>query len=411
MLECGVMEAHGLKWLQLKGRVDSITGPELEKRFEELVSEGGRKVVVNFSGITFISSAGLRVLLSAQKAMRRLGGEYILFEVPDAVLEVIRLSGFHKIFSIANSLEEITKKEKGEEKAAGIIETEYAGMSMRYISRDADPGSFMIFGSVHNLPYSNFNGEDVVTVKATDVQYGTGFTTVTRREETFDNYKGLFGESMIIDGNVFYYPAIARPAVDYMLGLNKESVFEYKFLHGFGFSGDFKYIISFECPEKTVELPDFTNALLKISGANKIGIVFLAVSGGFFGMHMKKTPLAENKPNNGKKIFDSENFYEWLHYDVKPDCINNVIAGTGIIIKDRDAEDERTKTLISQKKNCHLHAGVFEKKPLDTGIDKFDDELNQVLSRQEISRVQHVLDKSSFSRGIVGIVDLDVFRL
>ena len=84
-----------------KGRVDSATAAEFGKALEA-VTEGGRyKIVLDMSGIEYMSSAGMRVLLSAQKECKKMGrGEVVLASLPDLIRDAFDLAGFLPLFSI-----------------------------------------------------------------------------------------------------------------------------------------------------------------------------------------------------------------------------------------------------------------------------------------------------------------------
>lgn len=83
----------------LQGRLDTTTSPELEKALQENLS-GVQEVVFDFVGIEYISSAGLRVLLSAQKRMNAEGGSMKLLHVNETVMEVFEITGFTDILTI-----------------------------------------------------------------------------------------------------------------------------------------------------------------------------------------------------------------------------------------------------------------------------------------------------------------------
>ena len=81
----------------LKGRLDTTTAPQLEAELGGL--EEVNALALDFSGLEYISSAGLRVLLSAQKIMSKKGG-MVLRNVNDAVREVFDITGFSDILTI-----------------------------------------------------------------------------------------------------------------------------------------------------------------------------------------------------------------------------------------------------------------------------------------------------------------------
>ena len=81
-----------------EGRVDTITAPELEKTIKENL-DGVTSLVFDLSNLEYISSAGLRVLLSAQKAMNA-QGEMKVCHVNETILEIFEVTGFSDILTI-----------------------------------------------------------------------------------------------------------------------------------------------------------------------------------------------------------------------------------------------------------------------------------------------------------------------
>ena len=82
--------------INLEGRLDTVTSPELEA---ELNFEGVEKLVFNFEKLDYISSAGLRLLLMAQKTMNK-QGEMVITNVNDTIMEVFEITGFCDILTI-----------------------------------------------------------------------------------------------------------------------------------------------------------------------------------------------------------------------------------------------------------------------------------------------------------------------
>ncbi|MBQ2062865.1 MAG: STAS domain-containing protein [Oscillospiraceae bacterium] len=82
----------------LEGRLDTTTAPELEKELQESL-DGVTALVLDFEKLDYISSAGLRVLLSAQKIMMK-AGEMKLVHVNETVMEIFEVTGFTDILTI-----------------------------------------------------------------------------------------------------------------------------------------------------------------------------------------------------------------------------------------------------------------------------------------------------------------------
>jgi anti-sigma B factor antagonist len=87
--------------IKVSGRIDSNTAPQLAEVFEAINDEGRFRIVLDMREVDFISSAGLRVLISAQKTCKRWNrGELILAELPDNIRDVLDLAGFLPLFTI-----------------------------------------------------------------------------------------------------------------------------------------------------------------------------------------------------------------------------------------------------------------------------------------------------------------------
>jgi anti-sigma B factor antagonist len=82
----------------ISGRLDTTTAPELETSLKESF-EGVEKLVLDFSSLEYLSSAGLRVLLGAQKTMNK-QGEMIIKNVNDTINEIFEVTGFIDILTI-----------------------------------------------------------------------------------------------------------------------------------------------------------------------------------------------------------------------------------------------------------------------------------------------------------------------
>ena len=86
--------------LRLEGRLDAATSIQLENVLGEAISAKQVHIALDFSGIEYLSSAGMRVLLSMTKRLKGMDGSFKLFSVHDDVMEIIRLAGFETILQI-----------------------------------------------------------------------------------------------------------------------------------------------------------------------------------------------------------------------------------------------------------------------------------------------------------------------
>ncbi len=87
--------------LSIKGRVDSATSPKLSEALDAILAEGRFKVVLDLALMEYMSSAGFRALISAQRNCKRYNrGEVVLASVPANINSALELAGFTTLFRI-----------------------------------------------------------------------------------------------------------------------------------------------------------------------------------------------------------------------------------------------------------------------------------------------------------------------
>ena len=89
---------NGKALFTLGGRLDTTTAPELERELKDSF-DGVNELTLDFSKLEYISSAGLRVLLAAQKVMNRQGGMKVA-NVNETIMEIFEVTGFSDILTI-----------------------------------------------------------------------------------------------------------------------------------------------------------------------------------------------------------------------------------------------------------------------------------------------------------------------
>lgn len=88
--------------LELTGKLDTNTAPELETAITNLlVSDEVKNLELDMAGITYLSSAGLRVLLATQKKINSLQGQLVITNASKTLKEVFEITGFMGILTIA----------------------------------------------------------------------------------------------------------------------------------------------------------------------------------------------------------------------------------------------------------------------------------------------------------------------
>jgi anti-sigma B factor antagonist len=94
---------------KLNGRLDSNTSQGFEKKIFDAISDGSINMIIDFKDLDYISSAGLRVILKATKALNREEGKIMLCAMQDYVKEVFEIAGFDSFLPIVPTMDDALK--------------------------------------------------------------------------------------------------------------------------------------------------------------------------------------------------------------------------------------------------------------------------------------------------------------
>jgi anti-sigma B factor antagonist len=105
-----IEEVHnGINIYRLIGRLDSNTSQMLEEKVFQAISDGSKKIIVDFENLNYISSAGLSLFLKANKALLREDGRIILCFMQKYVREIFKMTGIDSFVPILDTMDEALK--------------------------------------------------------------------------------------------------------------------------------------------------------------------------------------------------------------------------------------------------------------------------------------------------------------
>lgn len=97
-------EEKGWTIIKVTGRMDAVTAPEFESRMLDWINDGDTQVIIDLAGLEYISSAGLRSILTIAKKLKSTAGKLILASLRNTVKEVFEISGFSTIIPVRDSV-------------------------------------------------------------------------------------------------------------------------------------------------------------------------------------------------------------------------------------------------------------------------------------------------------------------
>ena len=102
-MEIATREESGVTIVEFVGRLDTNTSPVAQSTISGLLDKGVQKLLIDFAKLTYVSSAGLRVVLATTKRMSGSGGELRLCQLNESVQEVFDISGFSGLLNLFKS--------------------------------------------------------------------------------------------------------------------------------------------------------------------------------------------------------------------------------------------------------------------------------------------------------------------
>ena len=104
-MEVNIKKEEKALIVSVTGRMDAVSAPEFEKKLGDWMDEGETNFIIDFDGLDYISSSGLRSILSTSKKLKEKDGQILLSSLKNSVKEVFDISGFSSIIPIYESVE------------------------------------------------------------------------------------------------------------------------------------------------------------------------------------------------------------------------------------------------------------------------------------------------------------------
>lgn len=96
--------------LKMSGRLDAVSSPIVERKIFDYINDGVHKLLLDFSGVDYLSSAGMRMLLSTTKKLKTLAGKLVVCCVTTNVMDVLKMSGFDHVLELTETEEDGLRK-------------------------------------------------------------------------------------------------------------------------------------------------------------------------------------------------------------------------------------------------------------------------------------------------------------
>ncbi|HEY7322430.1 MAG TPA: STAS domain-containing protein [Candidatus Binatia bacterium] len=353
-MEIGKQQIGDVLELWVRGRLDSYWADHLLQSLDDAVREGARNLRLNLSEVSYLSSAGIRVLVRTHKQLSAIQGCFSVSEPSEAVRSILQLTGLMDLLVPAGA-----PGLKASPSSGQILEKENIRFEVINLTPQARL-SCRVIGDPEPLFSDRIHEENCWSVAFSDSSFGLGLGAFG---SNFAECAGRFGEFLAACGAVTYLPADGTNVPDYMLAAGN-FVPRIEVLYSILCEGDFKAVVDFE--RKNVggaaNLSEIIEGSLEILGAEALGIVMITESAGLIGTALRRSPALRDSQT---ALFDFPQVRDWLSFVAEPVHTRALALVVGVAA--RTAPQPLPPLLRPLGKPAlagHFHAAVFSYRPV-----------------------------------------------
>src|SRR5882724_2855909 len=277
--------------LVVAGRLDGYWAQHLTTSVGDVMREGTHAVRLNLAQTTYISSAGIGVLVEIHKQFTAVNGSFAVVNPSRAVAKVLEMVGLAAMLTATGAAHATAAAAPAPARQA---ERREAGGAVFEI-HDAQPGAHMtcrVIGRPELLAGAGYTAADARQLAVSEDRVALGLGAFG---EDFEGSRNRFGEFLAIAGAAAAQPTDGTNFPDYMLG-SGTFVPRLSALYGLCCDGGLSKLVRFESADR-VGLSAIADVCLDVAGAATACVVMLAESAGLMGATLKKPPVA------GERVF------------------------------------------------------------------------------------------------------------
>jgi len=374
-----VLEIH------CSGRLDSSWAGQLSENLSAAMRNGSHQIELNLKEITFISSAGLRVLLKFYKELKAINGNFSITALSEGAEQVLKLSGFYEMLVAAPA--PATVSLPSAETARVHSFTHGSGTYQIHELDFNGTLAYRTFGNAAKLA-EGYTRDDCQKITFSTAKLGLGLGALGR---DFDECADRFGEFLSVANTAAYLPTDGSDKPDYSLGTGS-LVPEIHALYGLTCEGNFSHLLRFEAKEDpgVIALSELAGSVLDLLQTSRAAVVVVAESAGLVGTALKRPPTqkAAEKPD-----FQFPGIRETLSFTTEPAFPKSLCLAVGVISRHQVGVQEPLLRPLHAEGQLwgHVHAAAFRYRPIQKGLIELYSTVHSLFEGESLESVLHLL--------------------
>lgn len=416
-------EDHGdLLEMRIAGRLDNEWAGHLTDVIDQAVRQGSHAIVLDLSGVSYLSSAGIGVLVRAQKQLQAIRGFFGVGVAPPHVVEVIRLTGLAKM--LLCDIEQVRRNS-----GAGLRSTLQAAFrvssdaGMNFEVYDLDSGAVMtatVFGDPGRFGTSEYAAADCRGVTFPEGTLGLGLGAFGKQ---YSECADRLGEFLAVGGAAAQLPTTGTGKADYQR-TQGQFVPTMQVAYGVQCRGTFRQMQRFEPEEDGGRIPlsVLADRALALAETDLAAVVFLAETSGLVGARLRRSPAGSSAEPLDR--WAHPEIRRWMSFSSDRQYSHSLALVVGILSRSDPARGLAADLVpllrpLDRQSSVfgHCHAAVFSYRPFKKRKLDLAETISALFDHEDLQSVLHLLHddrdyvgggESEFLRGACWIAPLTV---
>jgi anti-anti-sigma factor len=406
----------------LKGRLDAHGSEDVLSAFHASPGGSSRNLILSLDDVPYVSSAALRIFLQFRTEASRQGGKFALAGLQPYCREVLRIAGLESMLTIYPT----TTEALAEMETDGQVAHREDGV-FHFLPGSGEPGGIKVLGHINDVLASRITKEHLRSKPFSATEYSLGLGGLGPTDE---DVLPLIGEMMTVGGTMVWLPTDGNDTPDFLTPKGESDLVQIRTGFNAALFGPFNEFVHFTSASANgTTLTDLYRALFDAAKVRRadfrgaIGTAMRADVQEMYGSGVRLSPILENAPKNGKWITDPENFATWFEFDEVPrrSEVTGLISGVGLDLSaDLDAYEQSALDATFYRnpanrpaKDCmlHNHGVFFSPLPFPDPPRDLETEIADVVEVGDFVDMRHLLDRTTITRALIGLIYVQDFRL
>jgi len=408
----------GILTFVMHGRLDGYGAGQLSDAVQASLQADDRSVVFDLTGVSYLSSAGIRVLLAVKKRLKERNGTLAIAGMQEYSRNVLDMAGVTPVFSLYPTIgEAVLACRKPQDSLSVINELARTPVTRDGVAYTVEPASarsasLRVTGSLDKMLRARLTEGDIRAIPFSDLHYSLGIGALG---EGVAETLPLLGEMITLHGSVVWLPTDGNATPDFFTPVKDTGELCIYSGYNVALDGPFHEIVTVDAgDEGSITLSDVYRTIFDFAREQRrdfTGIVALAmwaVIDGVCSLGMKRAPIAASSPANGLPINAEENAEDWLEESNEPKYRGDTMVSFGFGIDYSACNDESLSALTDQNRpktqqlQLHNHGVIFRGVPWDASVD-LSRQIERIVSEAEFVDMRHLKDNTRIRRAKVGV--------